>query len=266
MFTFCVQIRIQGTVDVNVLGSYTLTYRVTDSSNQTSTASRTVNVVSDDNEVCAAAWDKTATYNEGDQVSHNGVTWQAGWWTKGDEPGTTGEWGVWRKVSDESCGPTPAPEFDFEVSGLKNQYTLDNGMVELNVTFVSSESSSVTVAVKDQTNTAVYQQSIEVNGEERVTITLDDIEAGNFTFEATATSENGEEERITRSFKVEEESSNPSQYPDYEAGKNYAAGDIVTGTDGNAYQCKPWPYTGWCANASYAPGESQFWADAWDKL
>ncbi|GAD77424.1 hypothetical protein VAZ01S_075_00180 [Vibrio azureus NBRC 104587] len=260
------QIRIQGTVDVNVLGSYTLTYRVTDSSNQTSTVSRTVNVVSGDNEACAAAWDKTAIYLGGDQVSHNGATWQAGWWTKGDEPGTTGEEGVWRKASDESCGPTPAPEFDFEVSGLKNQYTIDNGMVELSVTFVSSESSSVTVAVKDQTNTAVYQQSIAVNGEERVTITLDDIEAGNFTFEATATSENGEEENITQSFKVEEESSNPSQYPDYEAGKSYAAGDIVTGTDGNAYQCKPWPYTGWCANAAYAPGESQFWADAWDKL
>lgn len=41
-------------------------------------------------------WDKTATYNAGDTVDHNGKAWVAQWWTKGEEPGTTGEWGVWR--------------------------------------------------------------------------------------------------------------------------------------------------------------------------
>ncbi len=54
--------------------------------------------------------------------------------------------------------------------------------------------------------------------------------------------------------------------PAYEAGKAYLAGDKVLANDGNIYQCKPWPYTGWCASASYAPGTSQYWADAWDKL
>ena len=60
--------------------------------------------------------------------------------------------------------------------------------------------------------------------------------------------------------------SDGSSYPPYESGKTYEAGDIVTGSDGNLYQCKPWPYTGWCSNPSYAPGETVYWSDAWNKL
>ncbi|MDF2155844.1 lytic polysaccharide monooxygenase [Vibrio sp. CAU 1672] len=41
-------------------------------------------------------WDKDAIYNQGDVVIHNGQEWTAQWWTRGEEPGTTGEWGVWR--------------------------------------------------------------------------------------------------------------------------------------------------------------------------
>ena len=43
-----------------------------------------------------AAWSATATYNAKDTVMHNGKEWTAQWWTQGEEPGTTGEWGVWR--------------------------------------------------------------------------------------------------------------------------------------------------------------------------
>jgi chitodextrinase len=37
-------------------------------------------------------------YTGGQQVSHNGHTWKAKWWTTGEEPGTTGEWGVWQDL------------------------------------------------------------------------------------------------------------------------------------------------------------------------
>lgn len=46
----------------------------------------------------AAAWDRAATYTADKQVSHNGHTWKAKWWTQGQEPGTTGEWGVWQDL------------------------------------------------------------------------------------------------------------------------------------------------------------------------
>ncbi|WP_328860645.1 glycosyl hydrolase family 18 protein [Streptomyces sp. NBC_00306] len=44
----------------------------------------------------ATPWSASAVYNNGGLVSHKGRTWKAQWWTQNEEPGTTGEWGVWR--------------------------------------------------------------------------------------------------------------------------------------------------------------------------
>ncbi|MEJ3748076.1 CocE/NonD family hydrolase [Actinomycetes bacterium KLBMP 9797] len=41
------------------------------------------------------AWNATAVYNTDNVVSHNGHRWRAQWWTQNQEPGTTGQWGVW---------------------------------------------------------------------------------------------------------------------------------------------------------------------------
>ena len=47
-------------------------------------------------DVCTATqWKASSIYVASNQVSHNGHTWEAKWWTQGDEPGTTGQWGVW---------------------------------------------------------------------------------------------------------------------------------------------------------------------------
>jgi hexosaminidase len=43
----------------------------------------------------APAWTASQVYTGGNVVSHNGHKWTAGWWTQGEEPGTTGQWGVW---------------------------------------------------------------------------------------------------------------------------------------------------------------------------
>ncbi|MFJ5990782.1 family 20 glycosylhydrolase [Lentzea sp. NPDC092896] len=42
------------------------------------------------------AWERDKVYTGGNVVSHNGHKWNAQWWTRGEEPGTTGQWGVWR--------------------------------------------------------------------------------------------------------------------------------------------------------------------------
>jgi chitinase len=44
----------------------------------------------------AAEWSASAIYTGGDEVSHDGHLWKAKWWTTNEEPGTTGEWGVWQ--------------------------------------------------------------------------------------------------------------------------------------------------------------------------
>ncbi|SCD93159.1 chitinase family 18 [Streptomyces sp. BpilaLS-43] len=45
-----------------------------------------------------AAWSATAEYGTGATVSHGSRTWKAKWWTKGETPGSTGEWGVWQDL------------------------------------------------------------------------------------------------------------------------------------------------------------------------
>ncbi|EOD66400.1 family 20 glycosylhydrolase [Amycolatopsis vancoresmycina] len=40
-------------------------------------------------------WSASQVYTGGNVVAHNGHKWTAKWWTQGEEPGTTGQWGVW---------------------------------------------------------------------------------------------------------------------------------------------------------------------------
>ncbi len=45
-----------------------------------------------------AAWSASQVYTGGNTVSWKGHNWKAKWWTQGEEPGTTGEWGVWQDL------------------------------------------------------------------------------------------------------------------------------------------------------------------------
>lgn len=64
--------------------------------------------------VCAD-WQAAQVYLEGDKVTYNNQIWQAHWWTQGEIPGSTGEWGVWRQAEDPSncnsgeAGGNPPP-------------------------------------------------------------------------------------------------------------------------------------------------------------
>ncbi|ELV8727773.1 chitinase [Vibrio fluvialis] len=51
-------------------------------------------------------WDKNAVYNAGDQVVWNGATYEAKWWTQGDDPANGGPWLL---VNGTQPTPEPAP-------------------------------------------------------------------------------------------------------------------------------------------------------------
>ncbi|WP_299495357.1 immunoglobulin-like domain-containing protein [uncultured Shewanella sp.] len=94
-------INIQGNVNTAVEGHYTLTYTVEDQWQATTSLSRIITVTRDDITECsAAAWSNDKPYHSEDTVSFAGKIWSAKWWTKGEEPGTTGKWGVWINVED----------------------------------------------------------------------------------------------------------------------------------------------------------------------
>jgi predicted chitinase len=74
----------------------------------------------------APAWSSGAVYVGGNLVTHGGAAWRAKWWTQGETPGTTGEWGVWERVGtcDGGDPPTDPPGAeDFPVSQAQfNQF------------------------------------------------------------------------------------------------------------------------------------------------
>ncbi|MGL6186372.1 MAG: glycosyl hydrolase family 18 protein [Clostridium chrysemydis] len=83
------KIKVTGTVDNTKEGKYTLTYSVTDSHGNITTASRVITVIKD---IINNAYDKTKVYNTGDIVSYNGKTYKAKWWTQGEIPGSSAVW------------------------------------------------------------------------------------------------------------------------------------------------------------------------------
>lgn len=64
-----------------------------------------------------------------------------------------------------------------------------------------------------------------------------------------------------------DEDGNTDDYPSWSANSKYSAGDIVN-NHGALFQCKPFPYSGWCNNAPsyYEPGVGYSWSDAWTAL
>jgi chitinase len=57
---------------------------------------------------CAAAWSSSTIYNKDNVASYAGKNWTAQWWTQGEIPTNSGEWGVWR--NGVVCGgTTPSP-------------------------------------------------------------------------------------------------------------------------------------------------------------
>lgn len=61
---------------------------------------------------------------------------------------------------------------------------------------------------------------------------------------------------------------NSTGAPLYVYGTAYAAGNRVLGTQGGVFECKPYPFSGWCSGAgwAYAPGTGLYWSEAWIKV
>ncbi|WP_274520498.1 immunoglobulin-like domain-containing protein [Endozoicomonas atrinae] len=262
-------IRVSGSVNTSVVGVYSVNYSVTDSAGQAVSAERKVTV--SDGTSCANPWDAGTIYLKGDEASHNGSLWQAGWWTQGEEPGTTGEWGVWRKVSDSSCGGSgqPDPDAEITVSGVAAEYTAVDGLVNLSLQIAVNEAMDLHAVITDSSGNVVSNASLSVTGNSNLAMSISNAEAGRYTLKVNGTTADGETASYEAGFTVKVEGGvtpPPGEYPLYDANASYAAGDIVVGSDNALYECKPWPYTAWCSSPAYAPGSSQYWQDAWIRL
>ncbi|MDB5256353.1 MAG: large protein [Chitinophagaceae bacterium] len=92
------------------------------------------------------------------------------------------------------------------------------------------------------------------------------VAAGTYSITAKATDNSGASTTSTAvSVTVNTVNTNTcSAIAQYVENGNYAAGSKVKNVN-NQYQCKPYPYSGWCNGAAwaYGPGTGAYWTDAW---
>ncbi|WP_148716035.1 polysaccharide lyase [Chitinolyticbacter meiyuanensis] len=56
---------------------------------------------------CYPGWAAASAYTGGQRVTYGGRSYEAKWWTQGDNPAQSGEWGVWKDLG--ACGGTITP-------------------------------------------------------------------------------------------------------------------------------------------------------------
>ncbi|HEY2491975.1 MAG TPA: lytic polysaccharide monooxygenase [Paenibacillus sp.] len=76
---------------------YTFTVKAVDAEGNVSEASNTVNVTTPAAPITYTAWNSSTVYVGGNKVTHNGVNYEAKWWTQGETPGSTGA-DVWKLI------------------------------------------------------------------------------------------------------------------------------------------------------------------------
>jgi chitodextrinase len=99
---------IKTTTSSSVPTSSTSAKTTVTSANTTSTASKTSSSATPSSSApsscgSASAWAPATTYWAGDAVAYNGAHYTAKWWSVGDVPTASGQWGVWK-----ACAGTTA--------------------------------------------------------------------------------------------------------------------------------------------------------------
>lgn len=93
-------------------GSYTLKAVATDNGGLTATsttASITVTSNGGGGGDCYTAWSSTAVYTQGNRVTYNGRNYEAKWWTQGENPAQSGQYGPWLDLGACNGGGNQAP-------------------------------------------------------------------------------------------------------------------------------------------------------------
>jgi hypothetical protein len=95
--------------------------------------------------------------------------------------------------------------------------------------------------------------------------TWTNVTAGSYALTARATDNlNASTTSATVNITISGTSGGCTGIAQYVENGGYVAGSLVQNV-GSQYECKPYPYSGWCNGAAwaYAPGTGTYWTDAW---
>ena len=246
-------------------GTYSLTAKATDNEGASTTSaavSVTVNGSTGGNCTGIQVWTATATYTGSAEVQYNGVRYRARWWTQNENPEThSGASGVWENLG--TCG-----------GGNNNNVAPVVSLTSpaAGATFTAPASITITATATDSDGTVSKVEFF--NGSTKLgedtsspySYSWNAVAAGSYSITAKATDNLG---ATTTSAVVSVTVSGSNgdacaTTPQYAENGGYVAGSKVKNAGGQ-YECKEWPYSGWCNGAAwaYAPGTGTNWQDAW---
>ncbi|MCK7174294.1 PKD domain-containing protein [Enterobacter cloacae] len=187
---------------------------------------------------------------------------------------------------DETPAPTPTPDetpapVPDDIPAVVNHAPVAQiagpiGAVEAGAQVSLSAEGSTDEDGNKLTYTWRSQDGQTVTGDDKAVMTFNAPEAATAQqYEISLTVSDGElSSTTTYLLNVKAKAATPSQdegtsgsYPAWSANSKYSAGDIVN-NHGKLFQCKPFPYSGWCNNAPmyYEPGAGLAWSEAWTAL
>jgi chitin-binding protein len=173
---------------------------------------------------------------------------------------------------------TPEPTYELDIQGLESMYTIGDTATELDLSLYAVGDMNVELTVYNHAKKALSNAVVDLkDGDAKsVLMTLSKSEKGHHMLVSRIKNTEGELiEQTTSDFHLMEEQT-PPPAGDYdfvfpENVKNYTAGTKVLAEDGAIYQCKPFPYSGYCSQWSevatqYSPAVGSHWTMAWDKV
>ncbi|MGL5565848.1 MAG: N-acetylglucosamine-binding protein GbpA, partial [Plesiomonas sp.] len=160
------------------------------------------------------------------------------------------------------------------VSGLASDYVLDNGKATLDFTVTAQGDLAVTNTLYDHGGVAKGESSADIKDSSHTfTMALEGLKAGHHQLVIKATPKaGGETIQQTMDLMFKEQSSGEYDFVFPNNIKSYTAGTKVQQPkNGKVYQCKPFPYSGYCLQwattaTQYEPGIGAHWQMAWDEV
>lgn len=169
----------------------------------------------------------------------------------------------------------PPQQDGITVSGLASDYMLDNGKATLDFTVTAQGDLAVTNTLYDHGGVARGQSSADIKDSSHTfTMALAGLSAGHHQLVIKATPKAGGaplQQTLDLMFK-EASSGGDYQFVFPNSLSTYIAGTRVQQPkNGKIYQCKPFPYSGYCkqwtaATTQYEPGIGSHWQMAWDEV
>ncbi|TRX72714.1 N-acetylglucosamine-binding protein GbpA [Pseudomonas mangiferae] len=153
------------------------------------------------------------------------------------------------------------------VHDLAAEYPIVNGKATLRFSVMTEALLAVSAKVFDADNRSVGFATADVTSSHAFAVDIQNAVAGSYTLVIQGVNKAGETVQRTETFSLKGDATYQYRFPEnislYKAGTR-----VLQPKNGKVYECKPYPYSGFCkqwtaASNAYEPGIGVSWTQAW---